>query len=185
MDKELFESLYMSTKQELLDSIDDAKRGELSPHWQEYIRRTVLKAKESGYYPDGADELVRELSDVLARVPQISDTELNRKQVADFGGELLYDYDAEDYGTVMQIIYLPAENHYTVAVLPDPELDDSKIIECAQKMEKALWDWVEASDYSFAADMVPEKAPDTEPRYFTTITDALGFMFSTLRSFTE
>ena len=59
---------------ELLDCIEDAKAGQLSPYWQGYAQRELASLRRpDGTLPPRAEALRRQLQQFLQEVPQCPD----------------------------------------------------------------------------------------------------------------
>lgn len=181
MDEEFRKSMQFSTHKEILDSIEDAKKGELSPHWQEHICREVQSARKNDYLPDDTDELLATLKTILETVPQISDTELNRRQLAASNTELIYDCPSDDYGTLVQITYMPDNGQYTASVFLDPDNAQHDLHGYAKNIEQALWAWIHTQQIDFAETDVPQYAQQDVNEHFDDLKMALKYVFSALR----
>ena len=181
MDEDFKKEMQDSTLKEILDSIEDAKNGELSPHWQEHIRREVQHASEGGYLPENSDELLSKLRSSLDSVPQIGDSELNRRQLAASNTELIYDYPSDDYGTLVQITYMPDKRQYTASVFLDPDKAQHDLPGYSKNIEQARWTWIYTMKIDFDEMDVPQCAQLDSSENFDSIKDALKYVFSALR----
>jgi len=62
------------TYSEILDCIEDARAGRLSPYWQGYAEREFDSLRNAdGTLPERAELLFQELRKLLDTVPQLSD----------------------------------------------------------------------------------------------------------------
>ena len=181
MCEEFKRSMQDITRTEILDGIEDAKKGELSPHWQEYIRRETQSARENGYLPDDAEELLHALQAILDSVPQMSDTDLNKRQLAASNTELLYDYPSDDYGTLLEITYMPDSGQYAASVFLDPDAAQEDVYAYAKTIEQTLWAWVHSQKIDIVDADIAQNAPKDKDDRFDNLKAALQYVFSALR----
>ena len=178
---EYLRRMQKSTRKEMLDGIEDARNGELSPHWQEYLQRMLQSAQNDGYLPADVCELEQKLHHMLAAVPQMSDTELAALQLSRSGNQLVYDYPSEDYGTLMQIVYCPKRGKYTAVVMMDSMISAADIPVHAKKMAAALRTWAAGKNIVLEEGSMPGGTELLPQAYYDSLGDALQHLFAQLR----
>lgn len=182
MDVNFKKQMCDSTRVEVQNGIEDAQAGELSPHWQEYLRRTVRDARNGGYLPDDMDQLLTQLENVLATVPQMSDEELDRKQLAQSGTELIYNYPTDDYDTIVMITYHPESKLYSATVSLDPDAAKANLKEYAKNVEQAVWTWLREQKVDLQAEDIPAIPPENALEHFEALKETLQYVIARLKS---
>ena len=90
MEKEFVLSLSQSYRQDLLDAIQLAEQGMLSPSQQAYCFEEIEDTKGTAFYPANGDELFRKLRTALGEKAQISERQRAEGELHKLGVELLF-----------------------------------------------------------------------------------------------
>ena len=106
---------------------------------------------------------------------------MNRRQLAASNTELIYDYPSDDYGTLVQITYMPDKRQYTASVFLDPDKAQHDLPGYSKNIEQALWTWIYTMKIDFDEMDVPQCAQLDSSENFDSIKDALKYVFSALR----
>ena len=88
MEKEFAMSLSQSYRQDLLDAIQLAEQGMLSPSQQAYCFEEIEDTKGTAFYPANGDELFRKLRTALGEKAQISERQRAETELHKLGVEL-------------------------------------------------------------------------------------------------
>lgn len=83
-------SLSQSYRQDLLDAIQLAEQGMLSPSQQAYCFEEIEDTKGTAFYPANGDELFRKLHTALGEKAQISERQRAETELHKLGVELLF-----------------------------------------------------------------------------------------------
>lgn len=166
---------------ELLDCLEDAKHGQLSPYWQAYAKRELDQLRNiDGTLPPKVKATAQELRRVLACTTQISDEESIRREMIAQGNELIYTYYGSSYGNsadcFMNIIYVPSKDVYTasfsLARMPkDPLCGTIKMMR-----ENLLQWWHTQKEVSSLPCLLPVAAQ----KYYATKQEAVQFLLGCL-----
>ena len=90
MKKEFAMSLSQSYRQDLLDAIQLAEQGMLSPSQQAYCFEEIEDTKGAAFYPANGDELFRKLRTALGEKAQISERQRAETELHKLGVEFLF-----------------------------------------------------------------------------------------------
>ena len=90
MKKGFVMSLSQSYRQDLLDAIQLAEQGMLSPSQQAYCFEEIEDTKGTAFYPADGDELFCQLRAVLGEEAQISERQRAEGELHKLGVELLF-----------------------------------------------------------------------------------------------
>ena len=90
MKKEFAMSLSQSYRQDLLDAIQLAEQGLLSPSQQAYCFEEIGDTKGTAFYPANGDELLWKLRTALGEKAQISERQRAEGELHKLGVELLF-----------------------------------------------------------------------------------------------
>ena len=90
MKKEFAMSLSQSYRQDLLDAIQLAEQGMLSPSQQAYCFEEIWDTKGTAFYPANGDELFQKLRTALGEKAQISERQRAEGDLHKLGVELLF-----------------------------------------------------------------------------------------------
>ena len=90
MKKEFVMSLSQSYRQDLLDAIQLAEQGMLSPSQQAYCFEEIGDTKGTAFYPANGDELFWKLRTALGEKAQISERQRAETELHKLGVELLF-----------------------------------------------------------------------------------------------
>ena len=174
--KTLQEQLRFAAEREILQAIDDAKQGQLSPYWQAYHLRELTATKDTPYYPDHGDALAVQLRDAIASHSQISDAQQAKQDFAAIGSELIFFCSAEHTSSI-EISYCPKTGLFTGEVCLDWDLTQEQQLHQIEEMKAALTDWIDASCTDFDFSHAEKTAPIADANTFTTLTDVLGYLY--------
>lgn len=177
MSQEFREQIIKGFIQDVKQAIVQAERGRLSPYWQTYTRREIAYYRHYGGLSESRlDELERELTAAINTREQISNMALDREQVEQNGGKLLYYYLCDEPATLMQIIR--SRNAYTACVYMDEDIPHARRAAYCAKMRDDLERWISALD--LPGPIVPQPTP-RESTLYPTLEDALRYMLSALQ----
>ena len=90
MTKEFCVTMAHSYRQDLLDAIQLAEQGMLSPSQQAYCFEEIEDTKGTAFYPANGDELFRKLRTALSEKTQISERQRAEGELHKLGVELLF-----------------------------------------------------------------------------------------------
>lgn len=174
--KTLQEQLRFAAEREILQAIDDAKQGQLSPYWQEYHLRELTAAQNTPYYPDHGDALEAQLRNAIAGHSQISDAQQAKQDFAAIGSELIF-FCSTNHTSSIEISYCPQTGLFTGDVCLDWDLTQEQQLQQIEKMKAALTNWMDASCTDFDFDHAEKTAPIADTDAFTTLTDVLSHLY--------
>ena len=126
MKKEFAMSLSQSYQQDLLDAIQLAEQGMLSPSQQAYCFEKVEDTKGTALYPADGDELFRKLRSALSERTQISERQRAEGELHKLGVELLFHTYISRF-TFAEITHNTAVDKYDAIIyLDDCATDEEK-----------------------------------------------------------
>ena len=148
-----------------------AKAGELPPLEQELtLAELACDASEQ------AQQLLAELKDVLAAVPQISNRDYMAQQAIHAGGQLLFYYD-DPQGSMVTLEKTPSG--YEVQAFQCA--DDARINAVAQTVQNELHQWWTTQGHPLPDAMAYEQIPPLPVRSFHSVEDAVAGLLGLLR----
>lgn len=178
MDTEMKLQLARSLREDLLDCIDKARNGLLSPYWQDYCREEIAAAKGTYRYPADGDALVRQLQAAIAATPQITERDQEAAELARLGGRLLFFFYL-DRDTFLEIAACPGAG-YDGLVSISPARHGGHLPATAAAMRQALEAWLPTAGFSpeeFASASRPANGDDGR---FPTLRDAVTAVYAGL-----
>ena len=169
-----------SYRQDLLESIEQAKAGTLSPSGVEYCLEEIGMLRGTKEYPEDADELLREIRTLIDSIPQMTEREHEELEVAGFSGKLLVFYYL-DRGTLLEIVEYPNGNGYYGMVFIREKKHKGQVQCVADAMKKELDRWVNGRGISLS-DILPQPHPnETEIGRYATLEETLRFVYTALK----
>lgn len=115
MKKEFAMSLSQSYRQDLLDAIQLAEQGMLSPSQQAYCFEEIEDTKGTAFYPANGDELFRKLRTALGEKAQISERQRAETELHKLGVKLLF-HTYIDRFTFAEITHNTAAHKYDAII---------------------------------------------------------------------
>ena len=179
MKKEFAMSLSQSYRQDLLDAIQLAEQGMLSPSQQSYCFEEVEDTKGTAFYPTNGDELFRKLRTALGEKAQISERQRAETELHKLGVELLF-HTYIDRFTFAEITHNTTADKYDAIIY----LDDCDTIEekhaNAAAMRRAFDAWLEENGHTADPAALTE-VPDPCEGRFDTLAGAVAHIDHILR----
>ena len=165
-------SLSQSYRQDLLDAIQLAEQGMLSPSQQAYCFEEIEDTKGTAFYPANGDELFRKLRTALGEKAQISERQRAETELHKLGVELLFHIYINRF-TFAEITHNTAAHKYDAIIYLD---------ECANAaaMRKAFDAWLKESGYTADPAALTE-VPDPCEGRFDTLAGAIAHIDHILR----
>ena len=134
MNKEFVMSLSQSYRQDLLDAIQLAEQGMLSPSQQAYCFEEIEDTKGTAFYPANGDELFRKLRTALGEKAQISECQRVETELHKLGVELLF-HTYIDRFTFSEITHNTAAHKYdTLMSVPPTRISAPTPQRCARRL---------------------------------------------------
>jgi hypothetical protein len=163
---------------EVLDCLEDAKRGLLSPYWQAYAEREIDQLRDAdGALPQKAEAVVQELHAVLARTPQINDKELIRREAAARGNELVYMHQGASVDCFVTILYVPQKGAYTASLSLVGLPKETLCLEAQLLREHLLQWWHTQKEFSPSSKLNALG----EQKFYATKREAVEFLLERLK----
>ena len=179
MKKEFVLSLAQSYQQDLLDAIQLAEQGMLSPSQQSYCFEEVEDTKGTAFYPTNGDELFQKLRSALSERTQISERQRSEDELHKLGVELLF-HTYIDRFTFAEITHNTTADKYDAIIY----LDDCDTIEekhaNAAAMRRAFDAWLEENGHTADPAALTE-VPDPCEGRFDTLAGAVAHIDHILR----
>lgn len=167
MKKEFAMSLSQSYRQDLLDAIQLAEQGMLSPSRQAYCFEEIEDTKDTAFYPANGDELFRKLRTALGEKAQISERQRAETELHKLGVELLF-HTYIDRFTFAEITHNTATDKYDAIIYLDECVTNEEKRANAAAMRRAFDAWLEESGLT------------TDPAALTEVPDPCEGRFDTL-----
>ena len=171
MKKEFAMSLSQSYRQDLLDAIQLAEQGMLSPSQQAYCFEEIGDTKGTAFYPANGDELFRKLRTALGEKAQISERQRAEDELHKLGVELLF-HTYIDRFTFAEITHNTATERYDAIIYLDECATDKNKRANAAAMRKAFDAWLENNGLT-AAPTALTGVPDLCEGRFDTLAGAM------------
>lgn len=172
MKKEFAMSLSQSYRQDLLDAIQLAEQGMLSPSQQAYCFEEIEDTKGTALYPADGDELFRQLRTALGEKAQISERQRAEGELHKLGVELLFHTYINRF-TFAEITHNTAAHKYDAIIYLDERAN-------AAAMRKAFDAWLEESGLT-ADPAALTGVPDPCEGRFDTLAEAIAHIDHILR----
>ena len=179
MKKEFVMSLSQSYRQDLLDAIQLAKQGMLSPLQQAYCFEEIGDTKGTAFYPANGDELFRKLRTALGEKAQISERQRAEGDLHKLGVELLFHTYINRF-TFAEITHNTAAHKYDAIIYLDERATDKEKRANAAAMRKAFDAWLEESGLTADPAALTEVLDPCEGR-FDTLAEAIAHIDHILR----
>ena len=106
MEQSIQQKISAGYRADLVECIEKALIGQLSPSDQEYCFEEIKSLKGTDEYPPDGDHLLCQLRDILSITPQISEHDYETSAVESFGGRLLL-FDYYDRYTLLELVEQP------------------------------------------------------------------------------
>lgn len=179
MKKEFAMSLSQSYRQDLLDAIQLAEQGMLSPSRQAYCFEEIEDTKGTALYPADGDELFRQLRTALGEKAQISERQRAEGDLHKLGVELLFHIYINRF-TFAEITHNTATDRYDAIIYLDERATDKEKRANAAAMRKAFDAWLEESGHTVDPTALTE-VPDPCEGRFDTLAVAIAHIDHILR----
>lgn len=106
MEQSIQQKISAGYHADLVECIEKALIGQLSPSDQAYCFEEIKSLKGTDEYPPDGDHLLCQLRDILSITPQISEHDHETSAVESFGGRLLL-FDYYDRYTLLELVEQP------------------------------------------------------------------------------
>lgn len=179
MKKEFVLSLSQSYRLDLLDAIQLAEQGMLSPSQQAYCFEEIEDTKGTAFYPANGDELFRKLRTALGKKTQISERQRAEDELHKLGVELLF-HIYIDRITFAEITHNTATDKYDAIIYLDDCASNEEKRANAAAMRKAFDAWLEEIGATVAPAALTE-VPDPCEGRFDTLAGAVAHIDHILR----
>ena len=166
MKKEFAMSLSQSYRQDLLDAIQLAEQGMLSPSQQAYCFEEIEDTKGTAFYPANGDELFCQLRTALGEKTQISERQRAEDELHKLGVELLFHIYINRF-TFAEITHNTATDKYDAIIYLDECATDKNKRANAAAMRKAFDAWLEESGHTVDPTALTEVPDPCEGRFDT------------------
>ena len=180
MKKEFVMALSQSYQQDLLDAIQLAEQGMLSPSQQAYCFEEIEDTKGTAFYPANGDELFRKLRSALSARAQISERQRAEGELHKLGVELLF-HTYIDRITFAEITHNIATDKYDAIIYLDDCASNEVKRSNAAAMRRAFDAWLEESGLTTDPAALTE-VPDPCEGRFDTLAGAIAHIDHILRS---
>ena len=179
MKKEFVMTLSQSYRQDLLDAIQLAERGMLSPSQQAYCFEEIEDTKGTALYPADGGELFRQLRAVLGEKTQISKRQRAEGELHKLGVELLF-HTYIDRFTFAEITHNTTADKYDAIIYLDERVTNEEKRANAAAMRRAFDAWLEESGYT-ADPVALTEVPDPCEGRFDTLAGTIAHIDHILR----
>ena len=166
MKKEFAMSLSQSYRQDLLDAIQLAEQGMLSPSRQAYCFEEIADTKGTVLYPADGDELFCQLRTALGEKAQISERQRAEGELHKLGVELLFHIYINRF-TFAEITHNTATDRYDAIIYLDERATDKEKRANAAAMRKAFDAWLEGNGLTADPTALTEVPDPCEGRFDT------------------
>ena len=179
MKKEFAMSLSQSYRQDLLDAIQLAEQGMLSPSQQAYCFEEIEDTKGTAFYPADGDELFCQLRTAIDAKTQISERQRAETELHKLGVELLFHTYINRF-TFAEITHNTATDRYDAIIYLDERATDKEKRANAAAMRKAFDAWLEENGLTADPTALTE-VPDPCEGRFDTLAGAIAHIDHILR----
>ena len=166
MKKEFVMSLSQSYRQDLLDAIQLAEQGMLSPSQQAYCFEEIGDTKGTAFYPANGDELFCQLRTAVDAKAQISERQRAESELHKLGVELLF-HTYIDRFTFAEITHNTAAHKYDAIIYLDERVTNEEKHANASAMRKAFDAWLEENGLTADPTALTEVPDPCEGRFDT------------------
>ena len=179
MKKEFAMSLSQSYRLDLLDAIQLAEQGMLSPSQQAYCFEEIEDTKGTAFYPADGDALFRQLRTAIDAKAQISERQRAETELHKLGAELLFHIYINRF-TFAEITHNTAAHKYDAIIYLDECATDKNKRANAAAMRKAFDAWLEENGLTADPTALTE-VPDPCEGRFDTLAGAIAHIDHILR----
>ena len=166
MKKEFVMSLSQSYRQDLLDAIQLAEQGMLSPSQQAYCFEEIGDTKGTAFYPANGDELFCQLRTAVDEKAQISERQRAEGELHKLGVQLLF-HTYIDRFTFAEITHNTATHNYDAIIYLDERVTNEEKHANASAMRKAFDAWLEENGLTADPTALTEVPDPCEGRFDT------------------
>ena len=166
MKKEFVMSLSQSYRQDLLDAIQLAEQGMLSPSQQAYCFEEIEDTKGTAFYPANGDELFCQLRTAVDEKAQISERQRAEGELHKLGVQLLF-HTYIDRFTFAEITHNTATHKYDAIIYLDERVTNEEKHANASAMRKAFDAWLEENGLTADPTALTEVPDPCEGRFDT------------------
>lgn len=166
MKKEFVMSLSQSYRQDLLDAIQLAEQGMLSPSQQAYCFEEIGDTKGTAFYPANGDELFCQLRTAVDAKAQISERQRAEGELHKLGVQLLF-HTYIDRFTFAEITHNTATHKYDAIIYLDERVTNEEKRANAAAMRKAFDAWLEENGLTADPTALTEVPDPCEGRFDT------------------
>ena len=166
MKKEFVMSLSQSYRQDLLDAIQLAEQGMLSPSQQAYCFEEIGDTKGTAFYPANGDELFCQLRTAVDEKAQISERQRAEGELHKLGVQLLF-HTYIDRFTFAEITHNTATHKYDAIIYLDERVTNEEKHANASAMRKAFDAWLEENGLTADPTALTEVPDPCEGRFDT------------------
>ena len=179
MKKEFAMSLSQSYRQDLLDAMQLAEQGMLSPSQQAYCFEEIEDTKGTAFYPADGDELFCQLRTAIDGKTQISERQRAETELHKLGVELLFHTYINRF-TFAEITHNTVTEKYDAIIYLDECVTNEEKRANAAAMRKAFDAWLEESGLT-ADPAALTGVPDPCEGRFDTLAGAIAHIEHILR----
>ncbi|MFR6368960.1 MAG: hypothetical protein ACLUOA_08820 [Gemmiger formicilis] len=166
MKKEFAMSLSQSYRQDLLDAIQLAEQGMLSPSQQAYCFEEIEDTKGTALYPADGDELFCQLRTALGEKTQISERQRAEGELHKLGVELFF-HTYIDRFTFAEITHNTAAHKYDAIIYLDERVTNEEKCANAAAMRRAFDAWLDENGLTADPTALTEVPDPCEGRFDT------------------
>ena len=166
MKKEFVMSLSQSYRQDLLDAIQLAEQGMLSPSQQAYCFEEIGDTKGTAFYPANGDELFCQLRTAVDAKAQISERQRAETELHKLGVELLF-HTYIDRFTFTENAHNTTADKYDAIIYLDERVTNEEKHANASAMRKAFDAWLEENGLTADPTALTEVPDPCEGRFDT------------------
>lgn len=179
MEQSIQQKISAGYRADLVECIEKALIGQLSPSDQEYCFEEIKSLKGTDEYPPDGDHLLCQLRDILSITPQISEHDHETSAVESFGGRLLL-FDYYDRYTLLELVEQPNGAGYDSFVFISNAKHGAALEQITSTMKSRLDAWLMCCDLPHGH-IFPENKPDPSVicRY-ATLDEALTYLYTAL-----
>ena len=166
MKKEFVMSLSQSYRQDLLDAIQLAEQGMLSPSQQAYCFEEIGDTKGTAFYPANGDELFCQLRTAVDAKAQISERQRAETELHKLGVELFF-HTYIDRFTFAEITHNTAAHKYDAIIYLDERVTNEEKCANAAAMRRAFDAWLDENGLTADPTALTEVPDPCEGRFDT------------------
>ena len=179
MTKEFCVTMAHSYRQDLLDAIQLAEQGMLSPSQQAYCFEEIEDTKGTALYPANGDELFRKLRSALSKRTQISERQRAEGELHKLGVELLFHTYINRF-TFAEITHNTTADKYDAIIYLDERVTNEEKRANATAIRRTFDAWLEENGITVDPAALTE-VPDPCEGRFDTLAGAIAHIDHILR----